>query len=78
MAKASTEDGMAEAIVILFFSCALFVFTGTMGDFQEPSVSTSLDKDLVALVPKANTSDHTYVIEALGVLHIFFYDFICF
>ena len=73
MAKASTEGDMAEAIVILFFSCALFVFTGTMGDFQEPSVSTSLDKDLVALVPKPNTSDHAYVTEALGVLlHIFF------
>ena len=27
MAEASGEDDMAEAVAILFFSCALFVFT---------------------------------------------------
>lgn len=33
---------------------------GAVDDFQEPSVSASLDKDLTALVPEPNTSDHAH------------------
>ena len=34
MAKASREDDMAEVVAILFFSCALFVFTEKISNMQ--------------------------------------------